>query len=130
MDLMSDSPISIDQSALGKYTEPLLEMKAEDITVLDLRGIAEFADYFVICSGTSDVHVRAIADSVIDRSKKDNQRPLNTAGYDQRKWILIDFVDVVVHVMQPKDREFYGLERLWGDAPVEEILDTQVGEPS
>tara|TARA_B110000116_G_C16615654_1_gene481438 strand:- start:297 stop:680 length:384 start_codon:yes stop_codon:yes gene_type:complete len=127
---MSDSPISIDQSALGKYTEPLLEMKAEDITVLDLRGIAEFADYFVICSGTSDVHVRAIADSVIDRSKKDNQRPLNTEGYDQRKWILIDFVDVVVHVMQPKDREFYGLERLWGDAPVEEILDTQVGEPS
>ena len=127
---MSDSPISIDQSALETYTEPLLEMKAEDITVLDLRGIAEFADYFVICSGTSDVHVRAIADSVIDRSKKDNQRPLNTEGYDQRKWILIDFVDVVVHVMQPKDREFYGLERLWGDAPVEEILDTQVGEPS
>jgi ribosome-associated protein len=127
---MSDSPISIDQSALETYTEPLLEMKAEDITVLDLRGIAEFADYFVICSGTSDVHVRAIADSVIDRSKKDNQRPLNTEGYDQRKWILIDFVDVVVHVMQPKDREFYGLEHLWGDAPVEEILDTQVGEPS
>ena len=125
---MSDSPISIDQSALGKYTEPLLEMKAEDITVLDLRGIAEFADYFVICSGTSDVHVRAIADSVIDRGKKDNQRPLNKEGYDQRKWILIDFVDVVVHVMQPKDREFYGLERLWGDAPVEKILDTQVGE--
>lgn len=127
---MSDSPNSIDLSALETYTEPLLEMKAEDITVLDLRGIAEFADYFVICSGTSDVHVRAIADSVIDRGKKDDQRPLNTEGYDRRKWILIDFVDVVVHVMQPKDREFYGLERLWGDAPVERILDTQVGETS
>ena len=125
---MSDSPNTIDLSALEIYTEPLLEMKAENIVVLDLRGIAEFADYFVICSGTSDVHVRAIADSVIDRGKKDNQRPLNKEGYDQRKWILIDFVDVVVHVMQPKDREFYGLERLWGDAPVEKILDTQVGE--
>jgi ribosome-associated protein len=84
---MSDSPNSMDLSALETFTEPLLEMKAEDITVLDLRGIAEFADYFVICSGTSDVHVRAIADSVIDRGKKDNQRPLNKEGYDQRKWI-------------------------------------------
>ena len=125
---MSDSPNAIDLSALETYTKPLQEMKAEDITVLDLRGIAEFADFFVICSGTSDVHVRAIADAVVDRGKKDDQRPLNTEGYDQRKWILIDFVDVVVHVMQPKDREFYGLERLWGDAPVEKILDTQVEE--
>jgi len=125
---MSDSPNTIDLSALEIYTEPLLEMKAENIVVLDLRGIAEFADFFVICSGTSDIHVRAIADAVVDRGKKDDQRPLSTEGYDQRKWILIDFVDVVVHVMQPKDREFYGLERLWGDAPVEKILDTQVGE--
>lgn len=120
----------LDLSTLETYTEPLIEMKAEDITVLDLRGIAEFADIFVIGTGTSDIQVRAIADAVIERGKADGQRPLHVEGYDQRKWILIDFVDVVVHVMQPDERKFYGLERLWGDAPIHEIADTTVSEAS
>lgn len=125
---MSDTQPPIDLAALETFTEPLLEMKAEEIVLLDLRGIAEFADYFIICTGNSDVQVRAIADALIERGKADGQRPLNTEGYDQRKWILIDFVDVVVHVMQPDERKFYGLERLWGDAPVHEIEDSAVQE--
>lgn len=114
--------------ALETFTEPLLEMKAEDILLMDLREIAEFTDYFVICTGTSDVQVRAIADALIERGKADGQRPLHIEGYDQRKWILVDFVDVIVHIMQPDERRFYGLERLWGDAPVQEIEDTEVPE--
>ena len=113
---------------LETFTEPLLEMKAEAIVLMDLRGIAEFTDHFIICTGTSDVQVRAIADAVIERGKTDGQRPLHVEGYDQRKWILIDFVDLVVHIMQPDEREFYGLERLWGDAPVREIVDAEVPE--
>lgn len=118
----------LDLESLETFTEPLLELKAEEIVVLDLRGIAEFADTFIICTGTSDVQVRAIADALIERAKKDGHRPLNTEGYDQRKWILVDFVDVVVHVMLPDERKFYGLERLWGDAPVHEIEDKPVAE--
>ena len=115
-------------NTLETFTEPLLELKAKEILVLNLRGIAEFADTFIICTGTSDVQVRAIADALIARAKEDGQRPLNIEGYDQRKWILIDFVDTVVHIMQHEERKFYGLERLWGDAPVHEIEDESVPE--
>tara|TARA_Y100001934_G_scaffold241976_1_gene297405 strand:+ start:312 stop:695 length:384 start_codon:yes stop_codon:yes gene_type:complete len=125
---MTEVAETLDPKFLATFTEPLLEMKATEIVVLDLRGIAEFADYFVLCTGNSDIQVRAIADTLIERAKADDQRPLNIEGYDQRKWILIDFVDVVVHVMQPDERKFYGLERLWGDAPFHEIEDTQVQE--
>jgi ribosome-associated protein len=127
---MSDLQQPFDLEYLGTITEPLLAMKAEEILAMDLRGIAEFADYFILCTGNSDIQVRAIADAVMEHSKANGQRPLNIEGYDQRKWILIDFVDVVVHVMQPDERKFYGLERLWGDAPIHEILDTSVLESS
>jgi len=97
--------------------------KAEDVLVLDLREIADFTDYFLVCTGNSDVHVRAVADAVIEGMKEKGQRPWHVEGYDTRKWILIDYVDVVVHVFQPDARRFYGLERLWGDAPAEHIED-------
>ncbi len=125
---MTDTEQTLDLKVLGTFTDPLLEMKAEEIIILDLRGIAEFADTFIICTGTSDIQVRAIADAVIEQGKGDGQRPLHIEGYDQRKWILIDFVDVVVHVMQPDERTFYGLERLWGDAPYHEIQDSSIQE--
>ena len=127
---MTETERTVDLQAMETFTEPLLEMKAEKVVLLDLRGIAEFADYFIICTGSSDVQVRAIADTLIERAKADGQRPLNTEGYDRRKWVLVDFVDVVVHVMQPDEREFYALERLWGDAPIHEIEDTHVPETS
>ena len=127
---MRDSQQPFDVGFLETFTEPLLAMKAEEILVMDLRGIAEFADYFVVCTGTSDIQVRAIADEVVEHGKANGQRPLSVEGYDQRKWILIDFVDVVVHIMQPDERKFYGLERLWGDAPIHEVHDTTVQEPS
>lgn len=103
--------------------EQLLSRKAEDIAVLDLREASDFVDHFIICTGTSDVHVRACADAVLEGLKAEGQRPWQVEGYDTRNWILIDFVDVVVHIFQEESRHFYGLERLWGDAPIEHIED-------
>lgn len=103
--------------------EQLQSRKAEDLSVIDLRGLADFSDYFIVCTGTSDTQVRALADAVIEGLKSEGHRPWQVEGYDTRKWVLIDFVDVVVHIFQPESRQFYGLERLWGDAPIEHIED-------
>ena len=103
--------------------EQLLSHKAEDLIVIDLRQTADFVDYFIICTGTSDVHVRALADAVTEGLKAEGQRPYQVEGYDVRKWILIDFFDIIVHIFQKESRQFYGLERLWRDAPIERIED-------
>ena len=103
--------------------EHLLSRKAEDLIAVDLRQTADFADYFIICTGTSDVHVRALADAVIEGLKSEGQPPYQVEGYDVRKWVLIDFFDIVVHIFQQESRQFYGLERLWRDAPIEHIED-------
>ena len=118
------------QQTLDYCSEWLLDRKGEDIVAIDLRKVAEFADYFMICTGTSDVQVRALADAVIEGMKEAGQRPLHVEGYDSRKWVLIDFVDVVVHVFQPEEREFYALERLWGDAPARHVTDEQLPHPA
>jgi ribosome-associated protein len=103
--------------------ELALSRRAEDLAILDLRELAEFTDYFLICSGASDTQVRAIADAVLEGMKKDGTQPWHTEGYDGRRWVLLDFVDVVVHIFQPDARAFFGLERLWGDAPTESVAD-------
>jgi ribosome-associated protein len=103
--------------------ELLQARKAEDMRLLDLRELADFTDYFLLCTGNSEPHVRALADSVLEGMKKSGHRPWHTEGHETRKWVLFDFVEFVVHIFQPDAREFYGLERLWGDAPVEEIED-------
>ena len=103
----------------------LQSRKAEELSSIDLRGLADFADYFIVCNGNSDTHVRALADAVIEGLKEAGQRPWQVEGYDTRKWVLIDFIDVVVHIFQPDTRVFYGLERLWGDAPIQQIEDEE-----
>jgi ribosome-associated protein len=85
--------------------------------VLDLRGLSGATDYFVIVSGTSDVHVRGMAEHVID-ALEPRSRPHHVEGLTQGRWVLLDYVDFVVHVFHPELRAFYQLERLWGDAPV------------
>lgn len=90
---------------------------------MDLRDIGNaISDFFVICHGTSNRQVDAIADSVLDEVKKlTGERPVNTEGKQNAEWVLIDFVDVVVHVFQEKFREHYALEELWADASIEQI---------
>lgn len=100
-----------------------LEKKASDILILDLRSLTSITDFFVICSGDSNTQVKAISDHIFEELKKDKIHPWHIEGYTNQEWILIDYVDVVAHIFQPQKREFYGLERLWGDAEIEEIKD-------
>lgn len=92
------------------------EKKAKEVRILDIRSISAVADYFVICSGTSNTHIRAIADSVEALLTDKGLRLHHMEGYQNGRWILLDFGDLVVHVMQDDERSFYNLERLWGDA--------------
>ena len=91
--------------------------KAQDVIVLDVRGLCDATDYFVIASGTSDTHVRSLAERVIEEMGKAGQRPHHVEGLSGGRWVLLDFVDLVVHVFHPSLREFYQLEGLWSDAP-------------
>lgn len=100
-----------------RIAELAQERKAHDVVVLDLRGISSATDHFVLVSGRSDTQVKAIADNIIDEMKKEGQRPAHVEGLQGGRWVLVDFIDVVVHVFHPHARDFYQLENLWGDAP-------------
>jgi ribosome-associated protein len=106
------------QKHLQSASESAEEKKAGNVAVLDLRGLASFTDYFIICHGQSERQVKAIADNVMDQLRDEKLRPLSVEGYRLAEWILIDYGDFVVHVFSESRREFYGLERLWSDAPV------------
>jgi|SRR5580700_4576880 ribosome-associated protein len=94
-----------------------LEKKAEELTILEMeKGSGAFTDYFVLCSGTNPRQVQAIADEVELRLKSAGLRPTHVEGYNQAEWVLVDYVDFVVHVFSEKARKFYDLERLWKTA--------------
>jgi ribosome-associated protein len=93
------------------------ERKALEMVAIDIREIASFAEYFLVCSGTSTRQVQAIADEVMERLRDErNARPLHTEGYETATWILLDYGDLIVHVFTEDPRQFYQLERLWRDA--------------
>jgi len=94
-------------------TTALEDMKAVNVRVLDVRGLTDIADTMVIASGNSDRHVRSIAERVLEKAKAAGFRPLGTEGARDGEWVLVDLQDLIVHVMLPRVREFYGLERLW-----------------
>ncbi len=98
-------------------TAALDDMKAVNVRVLDVRGLTDIADTMVIASGNSDRHVRSIAERVVEKAKAAGFRPLGTEGARDGEWVLVDLQDIVVHVMLPRVREFYGLERLWDGGP-------------
>ncbi len=103
---------------LSHVVDALVDRKAVDPVVLDLRGLSGATDYFVIVSGTSDAHVRGMADHLVMALAPRGMKPHHVEGLAQGRWVLLDYVDFVVHVFHPELREFYQLERLWGDAPV------------
>lgn len=90
---------------------------AEDVVVLDLRGISSVADFFVIGTGTSERQMQAVVDHVEEFGRKVGQKPYGYSGRDSDSWVLADYVDVVVHMFSPDKRRYYDLELLWGDAP-------------
>ena len=93
--------------------QALEDMKAVDIRVLDVRGVSDVTDYMVIAGGTSDRHLRSVADRVVQMCKAAGQRPLGVEGEAQGEWVLVDLPDVMVHIMLPRTRELYQLEQLW-----------------
>jgi len=115
--LTEDQALNLARKA-GEYA---LEKKANDVQILTLKGITSITDYFVICSADADVQVKAIANNIIDKLREEDMPVWNVEGYNAGRWILLDFVDVVVHIVHDDAREYYGLERLWGDAPTESI---------
>ena len=98
---------------LRQVSGALEELKAKDVREIDIRGKASFADMLVIASGTSSRHVKSIADEVVKYAKQAGVPPIGVEGQREAEWVLVDLGDIVVHVMLPRVREFYGLERLW-----------------
>jgi ribosome-associated protein len=103
-----------------------INKKAVDVKVLDLRNLTSVTDYFVICSGNIDLHVKAISDALVEGLGKKKIKVWHIEGYSALKWVLLDYVDVVVHIFNGEARAFYGLERLWGDAPTEVLSELEV----
>ena len=109
----------LDKVAL--IVEAAQERKAEDLIGLDVREISSFADTFIIATGTSDRHVRSVADSIEAALEAKGETPLGIEGYDEGRWVLVDCGDAIVHIFQREIRDHYDLERLWSDAPALEL---------
>ena len=101
---------------VAKAVEAALDKKAADVVVLDLRHTPAFTDFFVLCSGQNQRQVKAIADAIEESLRAERVKPAHVEGYDRAEWVLMDFFSFIVHVFTPQTREFYSLERLWGDA--------------
>ena len=117
---MNAEPITTPLDTLQKVREAVSaadDRKAVDLKVLHLEKVTDFTDYFLVCSGTSERQVQAIADAVQERLRENKSRPLHVEGYNRGQWVLLDYGDLVVHVFQEEPRRYYALERLWGDAP-------------
>ena len=107
-----------------------LDNKATDVVVLDLKTVSDVTDFFVIASGTSDTHVRSTAEHVIEELRKAGTHVHHAEGVTQGRWVLLDFVDVVVHVQHAEERAYYALERLWKDCPTIPFTDSAAGRGS
>ncbi|HZA92114.1 MAG TPA: ribosome silencing factor [Gemmatimonadales bacterium] len=103
--------------ALRLALDAIQDLKGSQLVVLDLRGLNDATDYFVIASGTSDAHVRGIAESVMEKLNRKGHLTHHVEGLNGGRWVLLDFVDFVIHLFHPETRSFYQLERLWYDAP-------------
>jgi ribosome-associated protein len=108
---------------IAKAVRAALDKKAMEVVVLDLRQTPAFTDFFLLCSGQNQRQVHAIADAVEEALRAAKVRPNHVEGYDRGDWVLMDFFSFIVHVFTPQTREFYSLERLWGDAERIEVSD-------
>lgn len=110
---------TVDVAAVAHRAAMLcVDRKSNDVVILNLKPLTDMTDYFVIASGTSDTHVRSVAEHVVTELKKEGTPVYHVEGLAQGRWVLLDYVDFVVHIFHPTLRSFYQLERLWGDAEV------------
>ncbi len=98
------------------------DRKAIDIRVLDVRGIVGYTDWFLICSGITERQTKAIHDAIHEELKKEGVMPRRVEGQREARWVLMDYLDCVVHIFTPEARQFYRLEQLWGEAPAREVV--------
>jgi ribosome-associated protein len=114
---------SLPSSVLAQRAAQIcLENKANDVVILDLRKVSDMTDFFIIASGTSDTHVRALGEHVLEELKRDGGAAAHhVEGLTQGRWVLLDYVDFVVHLFHPTLRSFYQLERLWSDAALVQV---------
>lgn len=103
----------------------LEELKAENVSKLDVRSLTTITDYMIVASGRSDRHVRAIADNVLEKARDEGIRPYGVEGHNDGEWVLVDLEDALVHVMLPRVRDFYQLEKLWDLAAPRETIATE-----
>jgi ribosome-associated protein len=104
--------------------QTVLEKKATDVIVMDISKLTSMSDYFVVCTVDSDIQAKAVVDHVLEKLRQNRIKPWHSEGRMSYQWVLVDFVDVVLHVFLPEKRKFYNLERLWGDAVIKEIKDS------
>lgn len=108
-----------------KIADLALDKKAKQIVVMDLDGKTGIADFFILMTGESDTQIKAIADYIVKELRGQEIKVYHKEGYNSLRWVLLDYVDVVVHIFKQDTREFYGLERLWGDAKIDFVMDTE-----
>lgn len=110
------------QEMVEIITEALLSRKGKDITLLDVSELTTLTDYFVVCHGTSDVQIKALADAVEeDMREKSGEKAWKKEGLQGRSWVILDFVNIVVHILSKEKRDFYGIEHMWNDAKITHI---------
>ncbi len=115
---------AISDRLVNTITEALLEKKAENIKLLDVRELTTLTDYFIICHGTSETQIKALARSVSDKVKEElDENVWQKEGLEARRWVILDYVNVVVHIFNQETRDYYSLEKMWNDAVITEISD-------
>ncbi len=107
----------------NRISQLIFNKKGYDVKILDLKELTSITDYFVICTGDSDTQIKAIADEIDKKLRDENIKVWHIEGYESLNWVLLDYVDVVVHIFKKEIREFYNLEKLWGDAPTIDVVD-------
>lgn len=127
---MAAATASSSLAAAQRAAAVCLDVKANDVVILNLDGVSEMTDCFLVASGTSDTHVRSIAEHVMTELRKEGMRVHHVEGLSQGRWVLLDYVDFLVHIFHPTLRDFYQLERLWGDAEVVRVSGEQGSENS
>ena len=122
---MKTSPLDIhsSQSLIEEIINLAFEKKAKNLISLDLRGFSSLTDYFIICHGKSEPQVKAIVDNI---RKGTSFKPRHLEGYENKKWVLLDYFDIIVHVFDENERDYYSIEQIWADAPKNEFHDEEI----
>ena len=121
---INDRKTADSEKLIEAISTGLLDKKAEEITILDIHELTTLADKFVICHAATDVQIKAIADSVVKQTAEQlGEKPWKEEGRDTRRWVILDYVNVVVHIFKKELREYYALEKMWNDAEIIKVKD-------